>query len=159
MKRSKLTALLIMGNICWFLCINHYKLYTYWFILYSEDVSKYIPLLFHLHVSLILTVSESVNWKTFSPYKSLRPCRPKWKTWRKVKKQNHKNRLVMRYHPDWEQVWDYFFKVKTSVLWKTSLMYKDYYCQLRRKSDKSLAAVTPLISPIIECRCMNLFHR
>ena len=127
MKRSKLTALLIMGNICWFLCINHYKLYTYWFILYSEDVSKDIPLLFHLHVSLILTVSESiVSWKTFSPYKSLSLCRPKWKTWRKVKKQSHKNRLVMRYHPDWEQVWDYFFKVKTSVLWKNNLMYEDY---------------------------------
>ena len=89
MKRGKLTALLIMGNICWFLCINHYKLYTYWFILYSEDVSKYIPLLFHLRVSLFFTVSESsVYWKTFSPHKSLSPCRPKWKTWRKVKKQN-----------------------------------------------------------------------
>ena len=130
MKRGQLTALLIMGNICWFLCINHYKLHTYWLILYSDDVNKYIHLLFHLHVSLILTVSESsVYWKTFSPHKSLSPCRPKWKTWRKVKKQKtnkQKNSLVMRYHPKWEQVWDYFFKVKTSVLWKTNLMYKDY---------------------------------
>lgn len=89
MKRGQLTALLIMGNICWFLCINHYKLHTYWLILYSDAVSKYICLLFHLHVSLILTVLEnSVYWKTSSPHKSLSPCRPKWKTWRKVKKQN-----------------------------------------------------------------------
>ena len=91
MKRGQLTALLIMGNICWFLCINHYKLYTYWLILYSDDVSKYIPLLFHLHVSLILTVSESsVYWKTFSPHKSLSPIRPRWKTWRKVKNKTNK---------------------------------------------------------------------
>ena len=93
MKRGQLTALLIMGNICWFLCINHYKLYTYWLILYSDDVSKYIPLLFHLHVSLILTVSESsVYWKTSSPHKSLSPCRPKWKTWRKVKTKQNKTK-------------------------------------------------------------------
>ena len=88
MKRGQLTTLLIMDNICWFLCINHYKFYTYWLILYSDDVSKYIPLLFHLHVSLITTVWESnVYWKTFLPHKSLSPCRPKWKTWRKVKKK------------------------------------------------------------------------
>ena len=93
MKRGQLTALLIMGNICWFLCINHYKLYTYWLILYSDDVSKYIPLLFHLHVSLILTVSESsVYWKTSSPHKSLSPCRPTWKTWRKETKQKNKTK-------------------------------------------------------------------
>ena len=108
--RGQLTALLIIDNICLFLCINHYKLYTYWFILYSDDVSKYIPLLFHLHVSLILTVSESsVYWKTFSPHKSLSPCRPKWKTWRKVKqktKQTNKQK---------KQLSDEISKLRASV--------------------------------------------